>query len=146
MDEELFIEPAAAEDFSSVCALLESAQLPTADLRQDMAHFFLAIIGDDTVGAIGLDPYGSSGLLRSMIVQPEFRNMGIAAHLVETLEAHAKKEGVEELYLITNTAEQFFAKIGFKKIQRDQLPDAVAGSAEFNGLCPASSTIMKKKI
>ena len=27
MDEELFIEPAAAEDFSSVCALLESERV-----------------------------------------------------------------------------------------------------------------------
>jgi amino-acid N-acetyltransferase len=146
MDEELFIEPAAAEDFSSVCALLESEQLPVSDLRKDMEHFFLAIVGDTTVGSIGLDPYGTSGLLRSMIVLPEFRKMGIAAHLVETLETHAKRQSINELFLITNTAEHFFSKMGFRKIQRDQLPDNVASSAEFNGLCPTSSSIMKKSI
>lgn len=146
MDEELFIEPAAAEDFSSVCAMLESEQLPTSDLRPDLHHFFLAIVGDSTVGAIGLDPYGSSGLLRSMIVLPEYRKMGIAAHLVDRLESHARKAGIKELFLITNTAERFFAKIGFQKIDRNLLPDTVAVSAEFNGLCPASSSIMKKKL
>ena len=146
MDEELFIEPAAAEDFSSVCALLESEKLPTSDLRPDMDHFFLAIVGENTVGAIGLDPYGSSGLLRSMIVLPEYRKMGIAAHLVDTLESHARKAGIKELFLITNTAERFFAKTGFQKIDRNLLPATVAASAEFNGLCPASSTIMKKKL
>ena len=146
MDEELFIEPAAAEDFPSVCALLESEQLPISDLRNDMKHFYLAIVGDTTVGAIGLDPYGSSGLLRSMIVLPEYRHMGIAAHLVETLETHAKQLAIKDLFLITNTADGFFTKIGFRKIQRDQLPATVAGSAEFNGLCPESSSIMKKTI
>ncbi|ULQ51814.1 arsenic resistance N-acetyltransferase ArsN2 [Flavihumibacter fluvii] len=144
MDEELFIEPAAAEDFSSVCALLESEQLPISDLRKDMKHFFLAIIGETTVGAIGLDPYGSAGLLRSMIVLPGYRHMGIAAYLVETLETHAKQQAIKELFLITNTAEGFFTKMGFNKISKDQLPVTVASSAEFNGLCPASSSIMKK--
>lgn len=146
MDEELFIEPAAAEDYSSVCALLESEQLPISDLRKDMEHFFLAIVGDTAAGSIGLDPYGASGLLRSMVVLPAFRNMGIAAHLVETLELHAKQQSIKELYLITNTAEQFFSKMGFRKIQREQLPENVAASAEFNGLCPRSSSIMKKSI
>lgn len=146
MDEELFIEPAAAEDFPSVCALLESEHLPVSDLRQDMQHFFLAIVGDTIAGSIGLDPYGPSGLLRSIVVLPAFRNMGIAAHLVETLEMHAKQQSIKQLFLITNTAELFFSKMGFTKIQRDQLPENVAASAEFNGLCPASSSIMRKPV
>lgn len=140
------IRPAQPEDFLSVCALLESEKLPTADLRKDMADFFLAVIDGKPVGSIGLDKYGSDALLRSMAVERSQRSKGIASALVSQLESHSRSLNVSTLYLVTNTAENYFYRKGFVPINRDQLPSTVAASAELTGLCPATATIMRKSL
>jgi amino-acid N-acetyltransferase len=81
-----------------------------------------------------------------MMVLPQFRNQGIATALVAKIEQLAGELEMQSIYLITNTAESYFALRGFEKITNDQLPSTVAKSEEFNGLCPASSIIMKKNI
>ncbi|MBC6492775.1 arsenic resistance N-acetyltransferase ArsN2 [Flavihumibacter stibioxidans] len=140
------IRPALPEDFLPVCALLESEKLPTADLRKDMAEFFLAVIDGKPVGSIGLDKYGSDALLRSMVVEGSQRSKGIASALVSQLESHSRFLNVSTLYLVTNTAENYFSRKGFVPINRNQLPSTVAASAEFNGLCPVTATIMRKSL
>ncbi|KIC90928.1 hypothetical protein HY58_07795 [Flavihumibacter sp. ZG627] len=133
-------------DYDPVCSLLNSEQLPTSDLRPDLDHFLIAELNDIPVAVLGLDPYGKDGLLRSMIVKREFRRHGIASKLVTELESYARHQGIEMLYLVTNTAEDYFSRKGFNIITRTDVPDTVAVSAEFNGLCPASSTLMRKSI
>lgn len=144
MSNKFFIRHANPEDFLPVCALLESENLPVSDLRKDMKDFFLAEMENQTVASIGIDRYGQDALLRSMVVNSPQRNLGIASELVSHLEAHARQQGIYTLYLITNTAEDYFARMAFEPITREQVPSLVATSAEFNGLCPASSTIMRK--
>lgn len=146
MSLQLIIREAKPEDFLPVCTLLQSENLPVSDLRKDLADFFLAETEAEPVASIGLDRYGPDALLRSMVVKGSHRNLGIAADLVKHLEAHARQQGISTLYLITNTAEDYFGRKGFVSINRDQVPPLVATSAEFNGLCPASSAIMRKDL
>jgi len=140
------LQKATAQDFESICQLLLAAQLPTSDLNPLLENFFVAIEENQIVGVIGMDQYGHAGLLRSAIVHPEHRNTGIATALVSQLTEHAKLNAVNALYLITNTAESYFQQKGFAKISKDAVPAAVLQSKEFNGLCPASSSIMFRKL
>lgn len=146
MSTDIKIRTAVPGDYDPVCSLLQTEQLPISDLRPDLDHFLIAESNDIPVAVIGLDPYGKDGLLRSMIVKQEFRSHGIASKLVTELESYARKQGIEMLYLVTNTAEDYFSRKGFNIIARTDVPDNVAVSAEFNGLCPASSTLMRKSI
>jgi N-acetylglutamate synthase-like GNAT family acetyltransferase len=140
------IRPATEQDYSQVCALLQSESLPIVDLEKELPHFFVKMENDGIVGSIGLELYERSALLRSMIVNPAYRNKGIASELVHELASYAKGKGVKNLFLITNTAENYFRKQGFIRIERENVEMAVLQSKEFNGLCPASSVIMMKKI
>ncbi len=135
---------AAPADLDTVKTLLSAENLPTEDLRPDLLHFFIAENNDAPVAAIGLDPYGPDALLRSMIVDRNWRSHGIASRLVRELEQHARDSGIQQLFLVTNTAEAYFSRKGFHRINRLEVPESVARSAEFNGLCPASAVIMKK--
>jgi arsenate reductase len=146
MPDPITIRPATQADFRIVCELLQSEQLPTIDLRPDLQHFFLAIDKDQPIGLIGLDFYGINGLLRSMVVLPPYRNQGVAGRLIDTLEAQARDLGIRQLYLITNTAENYFRQKGFARIQPGVLPADLAMAPEFNGLCPASSAIMTRPV
>lgn len=140
------IRATTEQDYPRVCTLLQSEDLPTIDLDKHLPHFFVKTINDEIVGSIGMEHYGQSGLLRSMIVGLSFRNKGIASELVNKLTQYARDQGLKKLFLITNTAEDYFQKFGFIKVSREQVEKEVLQSKEFNGLCPASSAIMMKQL
>jgi N-acetylglutamate synthase-like GNAT family acetyltransferase len=141
------LEPAVAADLADIAAQLEQEGLPNKDLAiRPGARFWVARTGDRLLGAIGLETYGSSGLLRSLVVVPEARSTGLGGRLVEALEQAAKSAGLHRLVLLTQTAEAFFAKRGYAVIDRASAPDEVRASTEFRTLCPASATCMSKTL
>ena len=146
MNQDIKINKADPEAYATVLALLKAAGLPTEDISKDLENFWIAETAGNAIGVIGMDLYAPYGLLRSMTVLPEYRNKGIASRLVDQVEQLAKKLDLSELYLITNTAESYFSKKGFQLIMKAELPASVASSEEMNGLCPASSVIMRKTI
>lgn len=130
---------------TEVEALLADAQLPVADLSSSRS---LGLLGfrerGRLVGVVGVELYGSVGMLRSLVVAPAHRNTGLGMTLVSNAETKAAEQGVESLYLLTTTAAQFFARLGYEAVPRSEAPAAIAATAQFSELCPASSTFMRK--
>ena len=143
MQTTIHIQKAGSKQYDAICQLLSAAQLPIEDINPLPEHFFIAVEADEIVAVTGMDKYGNAGLLRSVLVQPAFRNSGVAATLLSQMFSYAKEQGIVMLYLITNTAEKYFEKKGFKKIAREAVPATVLQSKEFNGLCPSGSAIMQ---
>jgi amino-acid N-acetyltransferase len=134
-------------DFANVSALLSDAGLPTQDLASAVGlRFWVAEQGSSIVGAVGLEPYGAAGLLRSLAVAAPFRAHGLGSLLVERLEHEAQVEGMQVLILLTETAEPFFRRRGYEAIDREYVPEEVKHSAEFASLCPASAICMTKTL
>jgi amino-acid N-acetyltransferase len=140
------IRPAADADYPAVMALLEAAGLPTAGVPRTLGEFLVADAGDGLAGAIGLERYGSGALLRSAVVRPDDRGTGIGAALVRAVLDRARDAGLREVYLLTTTAERWFPRFGFTRIEREQVPDAVRASVEFREACPASAAVMRVRI
>jgi amino-acid N-acetyltransferase len=115
MQSTVSIQKAAAADFDAVCALLSANNLPTADLNPLLDNFLVALEEGKVVAVMGIDRYGASGLLRSAVVSASHRNTGLAAALLQQLLEAANQSGLANLYLITNTAENYFGKKGFAK-------------------------------
>jgi amino-acid N-acetyltransferase len=131
----------------SVKALLASARLPTDDLTE--AHcreFFYAGPAEAPTGLVGLEIFGDVALLRSLVVIPAERNTGAGSELVRHAEEHARRRGVRGLYLLTMTAEPFFAKRGYERVPRETAPSAIRATREFAGLCPSGSAFMSKHL
>jgi amino-acid N-acetyltransferase len=127
--------------------LLAAANLPTSDLTDDqLAAFFYCGPSGAPSALIGLEIYGTEALLRSLLVDPSLRSTGLGSALVERAEAHAATHGVRTLYLLTTTAEAFFARRGYRRIDRALAPAAIGSTREFAGLCPASSAFMFKRL
>jgi len=127
--------------------LLAAANLPTSDLTDEqVAKFFYCGSATAPAALIGLEIYGADALLRSLVVDPTVRSKGLGSALVERAEAHAAMHGVGTLYLLTTSAEDFFARRGYHRIDRTVAPAAIRSTREFAGLCPASSAIMFKRL
>lgn len=142
------IEIASANDHfrEQVISLLRSEDLPADDLPPVLNHFFIAIDKNEVVGVIGLEQYENYGLLRSLVVNRNYRNEHIAGRLVHELETMAAMSGVESMYLLTETAPDFFAKKGYEKINRENVPLPLQQSSEFSDVCPQTAIVMKKSL
>lgn len=141
------VRAGTASDRGAVLGLLEQASLPTADLDAPAAvQFWIAMAADRLVGAIGLERYGTDGLLRSLVVAPDHRSRGVGHALVAALEREARSAGVARMLLLTQTARTFFERLGYEVVARDSVPDPVRASAEFRSLCPASAVCMTKRL
>jgi amino-acid N-acetyltransferase len=132
---------------STTLALLQSAGLPTVDLTAEHCeHFFFSGPVNEPSGIVGLEIYGEVALLRSLVVAPAKRGTGEGSVLLRHAEEHARTNGVRTLYLLTTTAERFFARHGYTHSPRDSAPDAIRATREFSGICPASSVFMKREL
>ena len=56
--------------------------------------------------------------------------------------ADAEARGIHALYLLTTTAERYFPSFGFQQITRDEVPNDIRETKEFQEACPASATVM----
>ena len=140
------IQKAIAENRNDIINLLESQKLPSDDLPPVLENFFVATEERQVVGVIGMEGYGSYGLLRSMVVHPDHRNRQIAEKLVQQLEQRARDSGITTIYLLTETAETYFNKRGYVLTTRDDVPQVLLQSSEFSHVCPVSATVMKKDL
>jgi len=60
--------------------------------------------------------------IRSLIVASEARGLGIGKMIVEYTIKEAQELGVKEILVLTYIAD-FFKKLGFKEIQKEDIPD-----------------------
>lgn len=142
----MYISEATPHQLPAITLLLQSQGLPVEDLPADLDNFLVATEGDTIIGVIGMERYGQFGLLRSMVVHPGYRNRSIAAALVETLEHRARNTGIVAMYLLTETAEDYFSKKGFSGIVRETVPEEIKKSSEFSHVCPVSARVMTKPL
>lgn len=142
------IRGAEALDWPYIRDLLQQAGLPVDDLNEaSMSEFLVAESPQgDVLGTIGIESYGSSALLRSLVISPSSRHGGLGRALIERLEAKAVSTGVTELWLLTIDADGFFARIGYTVRGREDAPSAIRETDEFSSLCPASAHLMSRRL
>lgn len=124
-------------------AALAAEGLPISDLGAAHQKMWRGVVEGETVGYGGIELYGNSALLRSLVILPDHKGRGHGAALVAQIVAEAD---VTELWLLTNTAAVFFSRLGWAVRDRADAPPAVAASAEFAILCPASAVCMSFRV
>ncbi|MFI5210035.1 MAG: arsenic resistance N-acetyltransferase ArsN2 [Gemmatimonadales bacterium] len=122
--------------------LLAAAGLPLAGVRESFGDFVVADSGGRPVASAGLERHGEVGLLRSVVVDPAFRGAGLGALLTELVLARAREQRLKAVYLLTTTAAEFFARLGFRRIERVELPPSLSASEELRGACPDTAVAM----
>ncbi len=125
----VIIERATDRDRDAVLALLRASNLPPDGLEGHWRTVLVARVGAQVLGSAAVECHGTHGLLRSVAV-------GAALDLART-------EGVSTLYLLTETAERFFPRFGFRVIGRGDVAEPVMASAEFRGACPDTAVAME---
>jgi amino-acid N-acetyltransferase len=154
------LRPAEPRDREYVERLLDANDLPTADLATAYSSLFVceSAAGEtpggkaEYVGVGGLEiEHGDegepdTGLLRSVAVEESARGAGYGTAICERLLDRARSRDLDSVFLLTTTAEDFFAGLGFECVEREDVPDAIRASDEFTDLCPDSAVCMRKRL
>ncbi|MDR7435107.1 MAG: arsenic resistance N-acetyltransferase ArsN2 [Armatimonadota bacterium] len=140
------IEPAKNEDLAALFALLERSGLPKDGLVEHLSTTLVARAGGSVVGSAALELYGSAALLRSVAVDPPLRGKGLGTLLTHAALTRARQHGVREIYLLTETAGEFFSRFGFQPIDRAEVPPAIQASVEFTSACPTTALVMALRL
>jgi amino-acid N-acetyltransferase len=140
------LRAATAADHELIHDLLVRNGLPTGDLAASRPQFIVACDGERVIGTGAIQPYGSAALLRSVAIEAQSRGTGVGRLIVAELERRARAAGIGKIVLLTLTAADFFARLGYSPQDRIQVPAPVLDSAEFRSLCPASAICMEKHL
>ncbi len=136
------IEPASATDLPEILSLLERAKLPRAGVQEHLEDFTVAKEGARVVGCAALERHGRCALLRSVVVDVTLRGLGLGQQLTQAVLARARQLRLARVYLLTETAQEFFPKFGFRVVKRDAVDAEVKESVEFTSACPDTAVAM----
>ena len=139
----VIIERATDRDRDAVLALLRASNLPPDGLAGHWRTVLVGRAGAQVVGIAAVECHGEHGLLRSVAVAKSRRGEGLGERLTRAALDLARTEGVSTLYLLTETADRFFPRFGFRVIRRADVDEAVMVSAEFRGACPDTAVAME---
>ena len=145
MQTTLNVRPAEFRDIPRCIEFLDSAGLPTEDVTLERIALIAAVDGN-VAGLIGLEKFGDTGLLRSLVVDNRYRKSGFGRTLVGQLEKHAQEEGIQALWLLTIDADGYFERFGYERKDRDDAPPVIRATDEFAELCPDNAVLMTKTL
>jgi amino-acid N-acetyltransferase len=138
------IERAATHDTAGVLALLTQNKLPLDGVLEHLGTTLVSRKDGRVVGCAALEVYTDGALLRSVAVAPELQRQGLGQALTGAALQLARDFELPAVYLLTTTAEQFFPKFGFERVERPDVPASVQSSIEFRSACPSSASVMRK--
>lgn len=133
---------ALVEDFPEIANLLDECKLPHSDIVPGKQNFIIAEIDRKIIGCAGFEAYNESGLFRSLGVKPIHREMKIGKDLLSKVIDLSKENNVNQLYLLTTTADEYFKKSGWEVINRNEVPDDILATTEFSSICPSTAICM----
>jgi amino-acid N-acetyltransferase len=137
------LRSASLDDLPVVRELLRAASLPE-DVEPHFANFLVAERNGAVVGAVGLELLGQRALLRSLVVGTGSRNIGMGTSLAEEAIRRARSASINELFLLTIDAADFFERLGFEHLPHADAPPEVRATREFSELCPSTARLMRR--
>ncbi len=140
-------EQARPHDLPGALDLLGRSALAQHGVAERWGHYFVVREDDGrVVGVAGLEVHGEHGLLRSLAVDGAYRGRGLAAALVGAVLDRAKLLELDSVHLLTTTAQDYFARLGFVVRRREGAPQAIRESWEFRTGCPTTAALMSRQV
>ena len=137
---------ATAADLVGIERLLKDNNLPFSDCSEHIDNFIIKEDKNNIIGIGGIEIYGCNGLIRSIVVTKIQRGKGIAKDIFQIIKEKAFGFGVTDIYLLTETANEYFEKLGFRAVKRTEVPESIMNTKQFKELCPSSAVVMYLEI
>jgi N-acetylglutamate synthase-like GNAT family acetyltransferase len=145
MPRRLLAIPLAPWEREGLKSALLKAALAVDDIGEPGVLFWrFETFEDIPVGFGGIEVHGRDALLRSLVVLPPLRQLGMGAAIVGLLEIEARALKCETMYVVTGSLRELFVRLGYAGCAVGNVPEQIRESREFvrGG---ARSVTMKKR-
>ena len=129
---------------SGLCDALADAQLPIEDLTDDGRRFFRFELDGRTIGYGGFEPHGDHALIRSIVVLPAARGQGLGRAVAEGVMRQAAAAHCVQAFLLTTSAADFFAHLGFAPTDRADAPAAILATRQAASICTTATLLARR--
>jgi glycerol 3-phosphatase-2 len=135
--------PATAEHETEIRKLLDESGLSSDAGWEPRAETVAALDHGSVVATAAADVRGRDTYLRSVAVAEWLRGMHVGTQVVAAVVRAARRRGAERVWLVTETAEGFFGRLGFEAVDRAALPGWIAERSDH---CPRSAVAMRRDL
>jgi glycerol 3-phosphatase-2 len=129
-------------DAPGIEGLLASVGLSSEGVEERLEHTLVSRNRIGLVATACLDPVGDFGILRSVAVRSDVQRDGLGMLACVAALREGRRLGRSTFALFTETAQAFFERLGFRKVERDTLPEPVRVSSHATEDCAQSATAM----
>ncbi|HHK74013.1 MAG TPA: GNAT family N-acetyltransferase [Rhizobiales bacterium] len=138
---------AVAPDDAAFVSALEEAQLLTSGLAgKGCANFSFVNKKREVVAFGGYTVFDRIALMRSFVVLPEYRGLGVGARFATALISQLQGMNISRVFLLTEGAEFFFASLGFAALAREQAPRPIRETEQFIRHCSDEAVFMTRPL
>jgi len=142
----VLIRPAGRNELAGIRELLASQNLPHERFEERLSHLLVAQSEGTVVGCIGLELLDRMGIIRVLAVKPDLQGEDIDRQLIEHILDYARLANIEEVYAFTSSLSPYLEELGFKVINRDELPSEIKELPDLNVLYPETVLCLRMKI
>lgn len=129
------------EDLDAVRGLLEAAGLDPAE--GDDPSTAVVAGEDEVVATAAADVRGAEAYLRSVAVRPDLRGQHLGVLVAAGAVRRVVAAGARRAWLLTETAERFFARLGFERVERNDVPSWILERATH---CAETAAAMRREL
>ena len=125
------LRPASIDDVGGILQLIEPLEADGTLVRrererleQEIGQFIVNEFDGRIVGCVALYPFtdAHAGEMACLAVDPDFRDGGRGAALLDSAVSQAKKDGLKHLFVLTTRTTHWFIERGFSLASPDDLP------------------------
>jgi amino-acid N-acetyltransferase len=128
------LRPARPEDASAIRALIQSESLPVIEVEEWLETFWVIEHEGEVAACAGIERYGESAVLRSVVVGASLRGTGEGERLTQHALEWAREDGAVRCYLFTLSAAPFFERFGFRRCTLDDFNPAARAAWQWRGV------------
>ena len=142
----LTVRIATFGDIDILKTFLEKAKLNTKGINEMIDSFLIMEDEDGQLKAtIGMEQFGASGLLRSLVVTASTSENDLLS-LFREMFLLAKNKEIKDLYLATNKlgAMKFVEVLGFEPVDKDHIPMAFSSSEHVKHILTVDNSVFLK--
>lgn len=126
------MRPASIDDVGGIIQLIEPLEADGTLVRRnremlerEIGRFTVLEHDQIVIGCAALYPFPATnaGELACLVVKPEYQNTGHGEKLMQAIEMQARNVGMQNIFLLTTRAAQWFVERGYREESIDTLPE-----------------------
>ncbi|HUF52547.1 MAG TPA: GNAT family N-acetyltransferase [Dehalococcoidia bacterium] len=116
-----------------ISSLIQSANFPPIEVEEWIDSFWVIENDGRIAGCAGVERYGDTAVLRSVVIAPSLRGTGQGVVMTEAALDWARENGATTCLLFTFDAVDFFRRFGFERCSFDEYDEEAREGWQYRG-------------